>query len=94
MKNTLVMYVGTFSSWQRVLYNLMHKVGDIYDAVFFVIKHHTEHDKLTTRGSKSLNLWWYKLGSYYGIIFKLFFYTESEPDPQDPAKHLKWESGF
>ena len=72
----------------------MHKVGDIYDAVFFVIKHHTEHDKLTTRGSKSLNLWWYKLGSYYGIIFKLFFYTESEPDPQDPAKHLKWESGF
>jgi len=88
------MYVGTFSSWQRVLYNLMHKVGDIYDAVFFVIKHHTEHDKLTTRGSKSLNLWWYKLGSYYGIIFKLFFYTESEPDPQDPAKHLKWESGF
>lgn len=88
------MYVGTFSSWQRVLFNLMHKVGDIYDAVFFVIKHHTEHDKLTTRGSKSLNLWWYKLGSYYGIIFKLFFYTESEPDPQDPAKHLKWESGF
>jgi len=81
MKNTLVMYMETFSSWQRVLYNLMHKVGDIYDAVFFVIKHHTDHDEKTSKGSKSLNLWWYKLGSYYGIIFKLFFYTDSEPDP-------------
>jgi hypothetical protein len=75
------MYMDTFSSWQRVLYNLMHKLGEIYDTIFFIIKHHSEHEEKTTKGSKMLNLWWYKLGSYYGIVFKLFFYTDSEPDP-------------
>ena len=81
MKNTLVMYMDTFSSWQRVLYNLMHKLGEIYDTIFFIIKHHSEDEEKTTKGSKMLNLWRYKLGSYYGIVFKLFFYTDSEPDP-------------
>jgi hypothetical protein len=71
----------------------MHKLGEIYDAIYFIIKHHTEHEE-KTKGSKSTNLWWYKLGSYYGMVFKLFFYTDSEPTPVDPAGDLVWESGF
>jgi hypothetical protein len=28
------------------------------------------------------------------MVFKLFFYTDSEPTPVDPAGDLVWESGF
>ena len=34
------MYIATFSSAERVLYNLMHKVGTIYDTVYSILKHH------------------------------------------------------
>lgn len=46
MKKTVVMYIDTFSSWQRVMFNLMHKIGDIYDAIFFIVAHHHDHDML------------------------------------------------
>ena len=47
-----------------------------------------------TTTDETANLWYYKLGTYYGMLFKLIFYTEKEGDPVDPALDLVWTSGF
>jgi hypothetical protein len=69
------MYIATFSSAERVLYNLMHKVGQIYDTIWSIRQNHELHDALTLT-EEGRTLWWYKTGSYYGLLFMLLFYTD------------------
>ena len=86
-------YLASFSSVERVLFNLMHKVGGIFDAVWAVIHHHKNYDAMTTT-IKDREIWWYKTGTYYGMIFKLAFYSDIEPVAIDPAEDFTWSSGF
>lgn len=69
------MYIATFSSADRVFYNLMHKVGRIYDTIWSIRQNHINHDALTL-SEEGRTLWWYKTGSYYGLLFMLLFFTD------------------
>ena len=69
VKDVTMIYLASFSSFERVLFNLMHKVGLIFDTIWWIIKHHQTFDELTVTEADR-DLWWYKCGSYYGMVFK------------------------
>jgi len=39
-KDAFLSYLATFDAWDRVLYNIMHKVGIIYDTIWYLVYHH------------------------------------------------------
>jgi hypothetical protein len=87
------MYIATFSSAERVFYNLMHKVGLVYDTIWSITQHHKNHDELT-QTEAGRNLWWYKTGSYYGMLFMQLFFTDKDPLPVDPLLDVVYDGGF
>ena len=88
-----MIYLASFSSFERVLFNLMHKVGLIFDTIWWIIKHHQTFDELTVTEADR-DLWWYKCGSYYGMVFKQLFYSQLSGTPADPGADLDWTYGF
>lgn len=74
-------YMETFSDANKILYNLIHHLGNIYDTFFYLIK----HQKSDAEGSEyDISNWWFKLGIYYGTAVYLVFYTPTSLDPYDP----------
>lgn len=55
---------------------MVHKLGVIYDSVYYVILHHGKYSTLS--GGSATDDWWYKLGLYYGTILYLAFYTPED----------------
>ena len=79
-------YVATISNWRRMLYNMIHKAGRIYDTIFFLYLHH-EAD--TSEFSDWENdLYYYKMGIYYGTVINLFLHQEVDVIPTDPLTEV------
>ena len=38
-----VMYGATIADGLQLLYNIIHKLGNIYDCIFFLVRHHKNH---------------------------------------------------
>lgn len=57
----LLNYGATFMSWRKVLYNLVHNFGRLYDDGVFAFKFFT--DIRTNRAD-----WWRKVGKVLGDI--------------------------
>ena len=65
-------YVSTISNWRRMSYNMIHKAGKIYDTIFFLYLHH-EAD-ISEYSDFELDLYYYKMGIYYGTVINLFLH--------------------
>ena len=75
----LLNYVETFKDWKNLVYNLIHNIGQLYDATYFLILHYgIQKDK---EGFSELTLeerreWYFKLGIYYGTLIFRMLYTD------------------
>ena len=89
-ESTASYYLETMSDFHKVLFNLVHKLGKLYDTIYFLTKHSQEHDtdEFNALDDSSKQNWWFKLGIYYGTVVYLLFYSPYEIDPYDPlAEH-------
>lgn len=78
-------YMDTFNNVNKILYNLIHHLGNIYDTFFYLVKHHKSYSEKTGGVSEyDVSNWWFKLGIYYGTAVYLVFYTPQNIDPYDP----------
>lgn len=77
-------YMETFSDFSKVTYNLIHKLGNIYDTIFYLIKHQQKKEELDKATEAEVSDWWFKLGIYYGTLSFLIFYSPMDVDPFDP----------
>lgn len=77
-------YMDTFSDFNKVTYNMIHKLGNIYDTIYYLTKHQNNYDQLGDMTEAEVANWWFKLGIYYGTTVFLVFYTPDEIDPYDP----------
>lgn len=70
-------YGLTFTNWRNLVYNLIHNLGYIYDAVYFLVVHHKAGEKeLKAMERPDKVAWWFKLGVYYGNIVKHILYSD------------------
>jgi len=67
-----------------VTYNLIHKLGNIYDTIFYLVRHHRSYGEWADGADEQSSNWWFKLGIYYGTVTFLVFYTPMDVDPYDP----------
>lgn len=79
---TGVLYASTFQSFSQIAYNMVHKLGVIYDSIYYVTIHHSKKSELV--GEEETAAWWYKLGLYYGTVLYLAFYTPEDFQVYDP----------
>lgn len=78
--------MDTFSDFSKVTYNLIHKLGAIYDTVFYLTRHQEKYGDLDELTEAEQMNWFFKLGIYYGTATFLVFYTPTEIDPYDPME--------
>lgn len=71
-------YGITFTDWRNLVYNLIHNVGYLYDAIYYLVIHHESYkkDKIKELSIPEQSNWWFKLGIYYGTIVYRIFYTD------------------
>lgn len=67
--NVTMGYINTFTDWQNMLVSVLHKTGDVYDTIMFIIKTIKTFNDLTT--DEQIIEFWYKIAIYFGIAFKL-----------------------
>ena len=72
-------YIDTFEDVHSVTYNIVHKLGPLYDAVYYTILWHNKSDEVDSRSH-----YYFRLGLYYGTIIKLLLWTPHEIAPIDP----------
>ena len=77
-------YMETLSDFGKVSYNLIHKLGDIYDTIFYLTRHQETMSTLNDMTTAEAANWWFKLGIYYGTLSYLLLYSPEEIDPYDP----------
>lgn len=68
-----------------MVFNAVHKLGRLYDAIYFF----NEHRKIDRKQIETFNgmaNFFYKYGAYLGLIFNIVFYTEGQPKPEDPLE--------
>ena len=71
-----------------MVYNLIHNVGYLYDAVYFLVLHHAKESELEGMTVFEKNNWFYKLGIYYGTLIYRLFYTETASTKLDPLAEI------
>lgn len=71
-------YGVTFTDWRNLVYNLIHNIGFLYDAIYFLVIHHMAYakDEIKEATVEEQANWFYKLGIYYGTLIYRIFYTE------------------
>ena len=82
-------YVDSFKDLKMISYNIVHSLGNIYDTIFFLIRHQQMYSPMIAEGvsDKEINNWWFKLGIYYGTIIYQVFYTDHEREVFDAANN-------
>ena len=78
--------MDTFSDFNKVTYNMIHKLGNIYDTIYYLTKHQNNYDQLGDMTEAEVANWWFKLGIYYGTTVFLVFYTPDDITPYDPME--------
>ena len=75
-----------------MLYNSVHKLGDLYDAIYYGRKHLAlDRSQLTTY--EQVANYWYKMGAYLGLIVYTVLYTPTgELTPVDSLDTVDDES--
>lgn len=68
-------YSASFSDFNKVSYNLIHKLGKIYDTVYYLTKHQQSYPELVDMTRAEVGQWWFETGLYYGTTVFLVFYT-------------------
>lgn len=73
-----------------MIVSVLHKTGDIYDTIQFIIKAFNSKDTLTE--DEDIIEFWYKIAIYFGVTLKLVldhppvdFYVEDPADKFPPA---------
>lgn len=59
-------YADTFQDFSKVTYNLIHKLGSIYDTIFYLTRHQEKYSDLESLTEAEQMNWYFKLGIYYG----------------------------
>jgi hypothetical protein len=75
-----------------MLYNSVHKLGDLYDTIYYARKHLAlDRSQLITY--EQVANYWYKMGAYLGLIVYTVLYTPAEGlTPEDPLNTLNDET--
>lgn len=71
-----------------MVYNIIHNIGYLYDAVYFLVLHHNKMKELEDKLPAEKNNWFYKLGIYYGTLVYRLFYTETQVEEVDPLAQI------
>ena len=82
--DTWAYYLETFEDFSKISYNLVHKMGNLYDTIYYLRKHQQTFSLLKDLSDAEIANWWFKEGIYYGTITFLMFYTPNEIEPYDP----------
>lgn len=83
-KETYDGYISNIKESDAMAYNAIHKLGNLYDAVFYLRKH-MKTDKDTIETKREMADYWFKMGAYAGLIFNIVLYTvEGDTGPVDP----------
>ena len=75
----LLNYVETFKDWKNLVYNLIHNIGQLYDATYFMILHYqiqADKEVFSALTLEERREWYFKLGIYYGTLLFRIFYTD------------------
>merc|ERR1712038_991895 len=91
-----IIFGETLIDGLQLLYNMIHKLGNIYDCVYFLVKHHKAHPFKSEVYEKELEEyeatkeeWWFKLGIYYGTLINLLLYTPEDWVEFDPTEDIE-----
>lgn len=75
----------TLKNWQNLLISIVHKAGDIYDVIMFIIRDIKAKPEIVA--DNEIVEFWYKIAIYFGLALKMVldhppvdFYIE---DPAD-----------
>ena len=79
--------MDTFDDINKVTYNLVHKLGNIYDTFYYLTRHQQSSDTLGAMTNAEVKDWFFTLGIYYGTTVFLVFYTPNDIKPYDPMDH-------
>lgn len=71
-----------------MVYNLIHNIGYLYDAIYFLVLHHNKQKDLEGKTAAEKNNWFYKLGIYYGTLIYRLFFTETNTQEVDPLAKI------
>lgn len=83
--STILLYGLTFMDWRNLVYNLIHNLGYIYDSIYYLVVHHIKGDSLKMMEPHDREIWWFKLGIYYGnIIYHILYSNVTTLDKYDP----------
>ena len=74
-----------------MFFNAVHKLGNLYDAVYF-FNEHRKIDRSAITSFNEMANYFYKWGAYLGLIFNIVFYTEGKPLPEDPLLNVDHNS--
>jgi hypothetical protein len=56
-------------NWQNLLISIVHRAGDLYDVIMFIIKDIKAKPEIVT--DNEIVEFWYKIAIYFGLAFKM-----------------------
>jgi hypothetical protein len=68
-KDVTLSYIATFKNWQNLLISIVHKAGDLYDVIMFIIKDIKALPDITA-DNETIEFW-YKIAIYFGLALKM-----------------------
>jgi hypothetical protein len=74
MKATMDNYLENFGQQDAMMYNSVHKLGSLYDAIYYLRKH-IALDRAEILTYSEMGVYWYKTGAYVGLILSIVLYT-------------------
>jgi hypothetical protein len=84
MKGTLDNYVENFGQQNAMVYNSVHKLGKLYDTLFF-LRRQLAIDRSEILTASEMGDHWHKIGEYAGLILSIVLYTPAGgTQPKDP----------
>ena len=88
-KDVTLSYVETFKDWKNMLISVVHKAGDLYDVIMFIIKDIKAKPDIVA--DEEIIEFWYKTAIYFGLALKMIldhppvdFYVEDPADRFPP----------
>ena len=79
-EDTLDSYTDNFGDNEVMIYNAVHKLGLLYDTLYF-LKKHTEIDRTQITSFEEMANYWYKLGAYSGLVFNIVLNSPNDMSP-------------
>jgi hypothetical protein len=81
-KDAATSYVDTLTTWRKILYNLAHNLGEIYDLTYEIVKRFINYEE----NIKKI-FFWDRLGWAIGTLFNDVLEQPDDFEPYVPSMH-------